>query len=172
MIVPDELLAQANALEATSFNLAMIAGPALAGTISAISGPDVVADRRGGPDHRRRLGLIARIPAIDAREPEPPTPGGRCARSCATGLRHLAATPALRSVTAAGAINLGGLGPADRRVSVLRHDELGADRSVSGYMWAAFAGGLDDRGAGARAAPDPLPARSASCSARSRCWAA
>ena len=41
VIVPDKLLAQANALEATSFNLAIIAGPALAGTISAISGPDV-----------------------------------------------------------------------------------------------------------------------------------
>ena len=39
VIVPDELLAQANALEATSFNLAIIAGPALAGTISAIWGP-------------------------------------------------------------------------------------------------------------------------------------
>ena len=39
VIVPDELLAQANALEATSFNFAMIAGPALAGTISAIADP-------------------------------------------------------------------------------------------------------------------------------------
>src|SRR5215213_10205656 len=41
VIVPDELLAQANAMEATSFNVAVIAGPALAGTISALAGPNV-----------------------------------------------------------------------------------------------------------------------------------
>src|SRR5215210_6558017 len=39
LVVPEDLLAPANALEATSFNTALIAGPALAGTIVAIASP-------------------------------------------------------------------------------------------------------------------------------------
>ncbi len=35
VLVPDELLVSANALEATSFNLALVLGPALAGTLAA-----------------------------------------------------------------------------------------------------------------------------------------
>ena len=53
VIVPDELLAQANALEATSFNLAIIAGPALAGTISAIVEPRGLAAHGGRADPGR-----------------------------------------------------------------------------------------------------------------------
>ena len=57
------------------------------------------------------------------------------------GLRVLAATPALRSVTAAGAINLGGIGLLTVAFPFFATHELGVDRSVSGYMWAAFAAG-------------------------------
>ena len=38
-IVPDELLPPANALETSSFNAALVIGPALAGTLSAAVGP-------------------------------------------------------------------------------------------------------------------------------------
>jgi hypothetical protein len=39
--VPDELLTPANALETTSFNSALIVGPALAGTLAAAFDPAV-----------------------------------------------------------------------------------------------------------------------------------
>ena len=139
VIVPDRLLPQANALEATSFNIAIIAGPALAGTISAIAGPDtaliveavltIVA-----------LGLIAWIPQMDAREPGA-DPGRSLHAIARDGLRVVAQTPALRSVTAAGAIGLGGIGLLTVAFPFFAEHELGVDRSVSGYMWAAFAGG-------------------------------
>ena len=61
-------------------------------------------------------------------------------------------------MTAAGALNLGGLGLLTVAFPFFAADELGVDRSVSGYMWAAFAARLDDRRAAARAAPDPLAA--------------
>jgi predicted MFS family arabinose efflux permease len=139
VIVPDELLAQANALEATSFNMAIITGPALAGTISAIAGPDVSLIVEAVLTVAA-IGLIARIPQMDARSPDadPTRPLRMIVRD---GLRLLAATPALRSVTAAGALSLGGLGLLTVAFPFFAFDELGVDRSVSGYMWAAFAGG-------------------------------
>jgi len=39
-LVPGELLPPANAVETTSFNAALVIGPALAGTLSALAGPE------------------------------------------------------------------------------------------------------------------------------------
>ncbi len=138
VIVPDELLAQANALEATSFNFAVIGGPALAGTISALAGPStsllVEAALTLGA-----IALIARIPSMDASAARH---AGRSLLEIArAGLRHVAATPPLRAVTAAGALNLGGIGLLTVAFPFFAVDDLGADRSVSGYLWAAFAFG-------------------------------
>src|ERR671919_2196653 len=64
VVVPEDLLAPANALEATSFNTAMIAGPALAGTIVAAFGPaeavtvEIILTVAA-------LALILRIPELD-----------------------------------------------------------------------------------------------------------
>ena len=52
-IVPEDLLPPANALEATSFNIAIIAGPALAGTISALASPAASLLDRGRADAGR-----------------------------------------------------------------------------------------------------------------------
>jgi predicted MFS family arabinose efflux permease len=138
VIVPDELLAQANALEATSFNFAVIGGPALAGTISAIASPAasllVEAALTLGA-----IALIASIPAMDASIAQ------HARRSLVeiarAGLRHVAATPPLRAVTVAGALNLGGLGLLTVAFPFFAVHDLGAERSVSGYLWAAFAFG-------------------------------
>ena len=139
VIVPDHLLAQANALEATSFNIAVIAGPALAGTISAIAGPDVSLIVEAVLTIGA-IGLIARIPEMDARARD--VDRTRALRTIVRdGLRLLASTPALRSVTAAGALNLGGLGLLTVAFPFFALDELGAHRSTAGYMWAAFACG-------------------------------
>jgi predicted MFS family arabinose efflux permease len=137
VIVPDDLLPPANALEATSFNFAVIGGPALAGTISALAGPATSLLVEAALT-LAAIGLIASIPSVDMS-------AARRARSLGaivqSGLRHLAATPALRSVTAAGALNLGGLGLLTVAFPFFAIDVLDADRAVAGYLWAAFAFG-------------------------------
>jgi MFS family permease len=138
VIVTEELLPRANALEATSFNLALITGPALAGTISALAGPAtsllVEAALTVGA-----IGLIARIPTLDAVVPKW---GGRSLREIArSGLRHIAIVPPLRSVTAAGALSLGGLGLLTVAFPFFAVDALGEPKSAAGFLWAAFAAG-------------------------------
>jgi MFS family permease len=138
VIVPDELLAQANALEATSFNFAVIGGPALAGTISALWDPAasllVEAALTLGA-----IALIGRIPAMDALAAR--HPGRSLIEIARAGLRHVASTPPLRAVTAAGALNLGGIGLLTVAFPYFALNDLGTERSVSGYLWAAFAFG-------------------------------
>jgi predicted MFS family arabinose efflux permease len=137
VIVPDELLPPANALEATSFNLAVIAGPALAGTISALVSPAasllVEAALTIGA-----IGLIAMIPALEIGAERRDRSLSEIVRA---GLGHLAATPPLRSVTVAGALNLGGLGLLTVAFPFFALDALDVHRAVAGYLWAAFAGG-------------------------------
>jgi MFS family permease len=138
VIVPDELLLQANALEATSFNLAVIGGPALAGTISAIADPSASLLTEA----IMTLGviaLIARIPAMDSRPAS--RPGRSLLEIARAGLRHVAVTPPLRAVTVAGALNLGGIGLLTVAFPFFAVDDLGVQRSASGYLWAAFAFG-------------------------------
>ncbi len=64
VLVPDRLLTPANAMEASSFNLALIVGPALAGTLSAAFGPEAsliveIALTLAA------LGLILVVPGLD-----------------------------------------------------------------------------------------------------------
>jgi predicted MFS family arabinose efflux permease len=137
VIVPDRLLPRANALEATSFNFAVITGPALAGTISALAGPAtslmVEALLTVGA-----IGLIAFLPKVDIGDAASSRKLGEIVRA---GLRHLAATPPLRAVTIAGALNLGGLGLLTVAFPFFAVDVLGANRGIAGYLWAAFAFG-------------------------------
>jgi MFS family permease len=137
VIVPDRLLPRANALEATSFNFAVIAGPALAGTICALADPAtsllVEAVLTVGA-----IGLIASIPAVDVGAAQASRTLGAIVRD---GLRHLAATPPLRAVTVAGALNLGGLGLLTVAFPFFAVDVLDANRGLAGILWAAFAFG-------------------------------
>jgi|RhiMetdeSRZDD1v2_1073273.scaffolds.fasta_scaffold03302_13 MFS family permease len=138
VIVPDELLAQANALEATSFNFAVIGGPALAGTISAIASP-AASLLTEAVLTLGAIALIARIPAMDA--PVARHFGRSLVDIARDGLRHVAVTPPLRAVTIAGALNLGGIGLLTVAFPFFALNDLGTQRSVSGYLWAAFAFG-------------------------------
>jgi MFS family permease len=138
VIVPEDLLPPANALEASSFNMAIIGGPALAGTICALASPEasllVEAALTTGV-----IAMIARIPSLDT-----PTgqPSSRPLREiAATGLRHVLRVPPLRAATAAGAISLGGLGLLTVAFPFFAVDVLGEGRSSAGYLWAAFAAG-------------------------------
>ena len=137
VIVPEDLLEPANALEATSFNTALIAGPALAGTIVAVSSPataitvEIVLTLAA-------LALILRIPGLD-RPPKHDFPSlGAVVKA---GLLHLLRAPRLRGATLAGAVGLGGLGLLTVTFPFYAVQNLGADKGAAGYLWAAFAAG-------------------------------
>jgi MFS family permease len=135
-LVPGELLPPANALETTSFNAALVVGPALAGTLSAVIAPAapllVEAALALGA-----LALIVRIPGLD-RAPER-TPDRTLWSIAGDGLRQIVAVPQLRGVTAAAALGLGGLGLLTVAFPLFAVEHLGVERSAAGYMWAAFA---------------------------------
>ena len=86
VIVPDELLAQANALEATSFNLAIIAGTRAGGDDLGRLEPGGLAADGGGADPGRDRPDRARGRRWTPRPPPPPQPIATIVRA---GLRHL-----------------------------------------------------------------------------------
>jgi MFS family permease len=136
-VVPDDLLAPANALEATSFNTAMIAGPALAGTIVAAFGPaeavtvEIVLTLAA-------LALILRIPGLDRPPRRDFSSLGQVVRA---GLLHLVRTPPLLGATLIGGIGLAGLGLLTVTFPFFAVEHLDVGRSAAGYLWAAFACG-------------------------------
>ena len=137
-IVPDELLPPANALETSSFNAALVIGPALAGTLSAVLGPSapLVVEAVLA---LAALVLILRIPGLDTRGERR---AGRTLLGVALdGLRQIVSVPELRGITVAAAIGLGGLGLLTVAFPLFAVEHLDVDRSVAGYMWAAFAVG-------------------------------
>jgi predicted MFS family arabinose efflux permease len=137
-LVPGELLPPANAVETTSFNAALVIGPALAGTLSAVVGPEAPLIVEAGLA-LAALGLIVRIPGLDS---PPERADERTLWSVAAdGLRQILLVPQLRGVTAAAAIGLGGLGLLTVAFPLFAVDHLGVERSAAGYMWAAFAVG-------------------------------
>ena len=136
-VVPEDLLAPANALEATSFNTAMIAGPALAGTIVAAFGPaeavmvEIVLTVAA-------LGLILRIPGLD----RPPRRNfASLAQVVRAGLLHLVRTPPLLGATLIGGIGLAGLGLLTVTFPFFAVEHLDAGRGAAGALWASFAAG-------------------------------
>ena len=137
VVVPDDLLAPANALEATSFNTAMIAGPALAGTIVAVFGPaeavavEIVLTLAA-------LVLILRIPGLDR---PPRRDFGSLGEVVRAGLLHLVRTPPLLGATLIGGIGLAGLGLLTVTFPFFAVDHLETSRGAAGYLWAAFAAG-------------------------------
>jgi predicted MFS family arabinose efflux permease len=137
-LVPGELLPPANALETSSFNSALVIGPALAGTLSAtvgVTAPLIVEAALA----LAALVLILRIPSLD--RPPQREDGRTLLGIVAAGLMRIVAVPQLRGVTAAAALGLGGLGLLTVAFPVFAVEHLGVEKSASGYMWAAFAVG-------------------------------
>jgi predicted MFS family arabinose efflux permease len=144
-LVPERLLHRANALEASSFNTAAIAGPALAGAVAAGPGPGAAVAVEAGLCGLALLAIL-RLPRV-ARVAEP---SASMAATIRQGLGHLAATPVLRGVTVATAVALGGLGLLTLALPFLA-ERLGAGQAGAGYLWAALeAGGMVGALAGAR----------------------
>jgi predicted MFS family arabinose efflux permease len=137
-LVPGELLPPANAVETTSFNAALVIGPALAGTLSAVAGPETPLLVEAALA-LAALALIVRIPGLDS---PPERSDERTLWGIAVdGLREIVLVPQLRGVTAAAAFGMAGLGLLTVAFPLFAVDHLGVERSASGYMWAAFAVG-------------------------------
>ena len=150
VLVPERLLARANALEATSFNTAAITGPAVAGVVAATAGPAgaVLAEAALAG---LALPAIARMPRVAAPAGDHPAP---LATAIGQGLAHLARTPVLRGVTVATAVGMGGTGLLTLALPFWA-ERLGAGRAGAGYLWAALETGAI---AGALAAARPTAA--------------
>jgi MFS family permease len=137
-LVPGELLPPANALETTSFNAALVTGPALAGTLSGAVTPATPLIVEAALA-LAALALIVRIPGLDR------VPGHAPERTlwsvAGDGLRTIVAVPALRGVTTTAAFGMAGLGLLTVAFPLFAVEHLGAERSAAGYMWAAFAVG-------------------------------
>jgi MFS family permease len=137
-IVPDDLLPPANALETTSFNSALVIGPALAGTLSGAFTPATPLIVEAALS-LVALVLILRIPGLDRsgrRDGERTLLG-----VAADGIRQILSVPELRGITFAAAIGLGGLGLMTVAFPLFAVEHLGGERSDAGFMWAAFAAG-------------------------------
>ena len=147
LLVPEQLLARANALEASSFNTAAIAGPAVAGAVAASAGP-AAAVLAEAVLAGLALPAIARLPRLAAAAGDHPTRLGVAIRQ---GLGHLARTPVLRGVTVATAVGMGGTGLLTLALPFWAQG-LGAGRAGAGYLWAALEAGAI---AGALAAARP-----------------
>jgi predicted MFS family arabinose efflux permease len=145
-LVPERLLARANALEAASFNSAAIAGPALAGAVAAAVGPAVAVGLEAALAVLALL-AITRLPAVARVAAHA---AASLADTIRQGLRHLARTPPLRGVTVATAVAMGGLGLLTLALPFLA-ERLGAGQAGAGYLWAALeAGGMAGALAAAR----------------------
>ncbi len=137
-IVPEDLLAPANALETTSFNSALVIGPALAGTLSGAFTPATPLLVEAALS-LVALVLILRIPGLDRRGQRD---GERTLLGvAAAGIRQILSVPELRGITFAAAIGLGGLGLMTVTFPLFAVEHLGGARSDAGFMWAAFAAG-------------------------------
>jgi predicted MFS family arabinose efflux permease len=137
-LVPERLLPRANALEASSFNTAAIAGPALAGAVAAGPGPAAAVALEAGLCGLALLAILRlpRVARVASRA------DASMAATLRQGLRHLAGTPVLRGVTVATAAALGGLGLLTLALPFLA-ERLGAGQAGAGYLWAALeAGGM------------------------------
>jgi MFS family permease len=137
-MVPGELLPPANALETSSFNSALVIGPALAGTLSAtvgVAAPLIVEAALA----LAALVLILRIPSLD--RPPQREDGRTLLGIAAQGIVQIVAVPQLRAVTAAAGFAMFGLGLLTVAFPLYAVDHLGVEKSTSGYMWAAFAVG-------------------------------
>ena len=129
LLVLKLLLARANALEATSFNTAAIAGPAVAGAVAAAAGPAgaVLAEAALAA---LALPAIARLPRVEAAAGDQPAP---LAATIRQGLALLA-----RTRCCAGSRSpppSAWAGPACSSWPCLWAELLGSRAAGAGYLW-------------------------------------
>lgn len=135
-LVPKAVMRRAYGAEATSYNVAGVTGPALAGAVTAAAGASVAVGVTAGLSFLALLALM-RVP-MPAPVVDPAAPG--LLRTVGTGLRHLATNAPLRSVTVVTTLSMGGVGALPVVFPLLAVD-LGVDVSASGYLFSTFAVG-------------------------------
>jgi len=134
-LVPRPLMQRAYGAEATSYNVAGVGGPALAGAVAAWGSPSAAVLVAAG------LALLALVPLARVPMPAPAPPhGDHLLRAVAAGLRHMAVTPPLRAATVATTLSYGGMGPLPVVLPALAH-ELGAPAAAGGALFSTFAVG-------------------------------
>lgn len=132
-LVPTEHLRRAYGAEATSYNLAGVVGPALAGALAAGAGADVAVAVTAA------LSGVALLAVLQVPMPAPAAgPRTGLVRLVATGLRLLATVPPLRSVTVATTVSFTGMG-ALPVVFPLLAIEVGHPAAAGGALFSAFA---------------------------------
>jgi MFS family permease len=132
-LVPAALLRRAYGAEATSYNVAGVTGPALAGTLAGLAGAGTAVAVSAG------LSAVALAAVLRVPMPAPPSAGGRTLlRTVRDGLELLVRTPALRSVTAATTVSFAGMGAMPVAFPLLAAD-LGAGAAAAGLLFSTFA---------------------------------
>ncbi|MCW2680877.1 MAG: hypothetical protein JWM62_2278 [Frankiales bacterium] len=132
-LVPAPHLRRAYGAEATSYNLAGVVGPALAGALAAAASPDVAVAVTAAVS---ALALVAVLRVPMPPPADDPTTG--LVRMVASGLRLLATVPPLRSVTVATTVSFTGMG-ALPVVFPLLAEEVGQPAAAGGALFSAFA---------------------------------
>ncbi len=136
-IAGPELLDHASAIEATSLNLAVIIGPALAGALAGIIGAAATVELQAGLT-LLVAGLVAVNPAFEARpEERPPT----VSNALRTGLRALSRERVLRATSVSSSLAAFGWGLMLVGFPLYAVQMLHSPAHTSGYLWAAVAGG-------------------------------
>jgi MFS family permease len=134
-LVPAALLRRAYGAESTSYNVAGVAGPALAGVLAAAVSPAAAVVGSAV------LSVVALVAVLRVPMPAPSgTATTGLLRSVWGGLRHLATTPALRAVTVASTLSFMGLGAFPVVFPALAR-EVGAQEAASGALFSGFAVG-------------------------------
>ena len=136
-IAGPELLDHASAIEATSLNLAVIIGPALAGALAGIIGAAATVELQAGLT-LLVAGLVAVNPAFEARaEERPPT----VSNALRIGLRALSRERVLRATSVSSSLAAFGWGLMLVGFPLYAVQMLHSPAHTSGYLWAAVAGG-------------------------------
>ena len=132
-LVPAVQLRRAYGAEATSYNVAGVTGPAMAGALAGFVGAGTAVAVTAGLS-ALALAAVLRVPM-----PVPASAGGRTLwRTVRDGVELLVRTPALRSVTAATTIAFAGMGAMPVAFPLLA-EELGAGAAAAGLLFSTFA---------------------------------
>lgn len=133
-LVRPALLRRAYGAEATSYNAAAVGGPALAGALAGLVSPAAAVGSTAAVSGLALLAVL-RVP-MPPPAPDPAAPS--LLRTVWAGVRHLALTPALRSITVATTLAFAGFGALPVAFPLLAED-LGASRATGGLLFSVFA---------------------------------
>jgi MFS family permease len=130
-----ELLDRASAIEATSLNLGIVVGPALAGVLVGAIGAARVIEIQAALS-ALVAALIAANPVFEAR---PATRAESMRQALGEGTRALLGHPLLRNISAASVLANFSWGLMTITFPVYAAQRLHAGANASGYLWAAVA---------------------------------